>query len=535
MPQFISRFPFKTIRVQQHDILETLEEAWDDFDYFVLEVPTGGGKSAIARAVTAGVTNAFLLTATKQLQDQYIKDFPEMISLKGRANYQCAKLPKLNVENGLCAGNPGIVKNCRRAHICHYYNQRDKAIAANTTLTSYAYFFYSTFCGDFWEHRDLTIYDEAHLIESQIVSWSSLHLIPEDLRRQFGLAIKPRTWTDGYAANRDIVMEIYKQIAARRDELFKEISETLAGQSANSLTEDDVDDIITAHHEYYSIDKLAKQMEVFAFDPHKGNWLIKALDNNEGLLITPLRTSEIFSRLVAPWATKHIFMSATILDVEAFAKELGLPEEKTAVIRVDSEFSPKKSPIRFWPVGKMTYKELPETLPRIVNAVSKILAEHPHDKGIVHTGTYAIAGAIYDGLDNPRLIRKEEGETNEQLLLRHIESSEPTVILSPSLTTGADLLDALSRFQVIVKLPWLSLADSRTAKKAEMDPQWYQAEMLRTLVQAAGRSTRTKDDWAVTYVLDEKLKFWIGRSQQFIPKQFQRRIDWSYGRQKGAV
>ncbi|MNN86228.1 hypothetical protein D3C81_2036210 [compost metagenome] len=99
-------------------------------------------------------------------------------------------------------------------------------------------------------------------------------------------------------------------------------------------------------------------------------------------------------------------------------------------------------------------------------------------------------------------------------------------MVSPSLTTGTDLKDDLSRFQILVKLPWASLADQRVAKKVEMDGDWYVVEMLRVLVQAAGRSTRDKDDYSTSYVLDTSFYSWVVKYRKILPKQFLKRIIW---------
>jgi Rad3-related DNA helicase len=223
---------------------------------------------------------------------------------------------------------------------------------------------------------------------------------------------------------------------------------------------------------------------------------------------------------------KIIFMSATILDTAGFCKALQLPKDKTGIIKMDHVFDPEKSPIIHYPTGNMSYQYLDSTMPKIVNNIREILAMHPDEKGIIHTGNYKIAKAICESIDNPRLIMKEEDGSNEKLLKRHSKSSEATVLVSPSLTTGADLKDDLSRWQVIVKLPWPSLQDKRVQKKIEIDNDWYVAEMFRAFVQACGRSTRSENDWSTTYVLDTSFYSWIYKYKHWFSKKFLQRIIW---------
>ena len=117
-------------------------------------------------------------------------------------------------------------------------------------------------------------------------------------------------------------------------------------------------------------------------------------------------------------------------------------------------------------------------------------------------------------------------ENNEALLRRHAKSKNG-VLVSPSLGTGTDLKDDAARFQIIVKLPFMSLADKRVKKKADLDYDWYSCEMLRSLIQSSGRATRSETDYSVTYILDSSFRYWITKYQAWLPKSFLERICWN--------
>ncbi|MFW6007970.1 MAG: helicase C-terminal domain-containing protein [archaeon] len=533
----MSEFPYENIRDAQKEILEKLQENWDKYRYFVLEAPTGVGKSAIAKTIAASNRNAFLITATKQLQDQYVVDFPDggIQSIKGRANYTCAYNDRLNCEVGPCMVNKDIYKECKGENICPYYTKRDKALKANIALTSYAYFLRAMDCAGFWKSRDILILDECHLLESQITQWASVFLSPRELNLKYNifsdvgfdkftyLTAPPEQ--SGYEANEKWLSTIWDLIVKKRNELYKDLEGVLNGKKPDELTEDDLDELASGHKDYYDIDKLFKKVNAFFEASDKDGWLIEP--EEDGLTISPVNVGNLFKFYMDEWADKKvIFMSATILDVAGFCNEIGLPKEETGIIRVNPTFDPKKSPIVYNPVGAMNYANIDNTLPKIVKEVDKILDLHPNEKGIIHTGNYKIAEFIHEQAKSNRVIMKEEEETNEQLMYRHMNSKKPTVLVSPSLTTGADLKDELSRFQIIVKLPWVSLADKRVKKKIEQSDTWYAAEMFRSFVQACGRSTRSKDDWSTTYVFDNSFYKWIYKYRHWFPKQFHDRIIW---------
>ena len=56
----------------------------------ILEAGTGIGKSAIATTIANMYDDSYILTMTKQLQEQYLDDFRDMlVEIKGRGNYKC--------------------------------------------------------------------------------------------------------------------------------------------------------------------------------------------------------------------------------------------------------------------------------------------------------------------------------------------------------------------------------------------------------------------------------------------------------------
>jgi ATP-dependent DNA helicase DinG len=47
----------------------------------------------------------------------------------------------------------------------------------------------------------------------------------------------------------------------------------------------------------------------------------------------------------------------------------------------------------------------------------------------------------------------------DEVIAEHVNSTKPNVLISPSLYTGLDLKDDLSRFQIIVKVPYPDLGE----------------------------------------------------------------------------
>ena len=87
-------FPFKTPRNEQLETISEIKEAIDNgYKYIILEAGTGTGKSAIAATLASMYDSSYILTVTKQLQDQYLDDFSDLgfKVVKGRGNFYFKK------------------------------------------------------------------------------------------------------------------------------------------------------------------------------------------------------------------------------------------------------------------------------------------------------------------------------------------------------------------------------------------------------------------------------------------------------------
>jgi len=68
--------------------------------------------------------------------------------------------------------------------------------------------------------------------------------------------------------------------------------------------------------------------------------------------------------------------------------------------------------------------------------------------------------------------------------------------------TGVDLIEEFSRHQTILKMPYPNLGSKKVKKRMETMKEYYGLTTVRDLIQAYGRSVRSKDDKANTYILD---------------------------------
>jgi Rad3-related DNA helicase len=261
---------------------------------------------------------------------------------------------------------------------------------------------------------------------------------------------------------------------------------------------------------------------------NRENWIVSGMQRDTAnqlarVTLMPLEVSAYFDSILDKGSVS-LFMSATILSKDYLCKTTGLEPDKVKFIRIEkSDFPAENRPIYLKNTAWLNAKTMAGSMPEIAKEVNLILSRHRDHKGIIHTTSYSQLQFIKDniGKENAgRLIETGSGLDRSEVLEKHYTSKKPTVLISPSLHLGVDLKDDFSRFQIIVKVPYPDLTDKRIAKMKEHDAKWYTWNTVLRLVQAYGRSVRSKDDYATTYILDSSISYLLKSAQDIVPKWF---------------
>ena len=558
-----SYFPLSTVRDKQQKILSEIEQALKSgFKHIFLEAPTGFGKSPVAIALARYLGSSHICTATKDLQTQYSRDFPFVREVKGKSNFLCLVKCDMGLEEtceyGPCMKDDGydcIYKTrmtdykaegegtkyeiidldsfAKKKYIdnmksqskiidlewkpCHYYHQKWIAARSSHTIYNYKYFLSDLFYSGNIHRRKLLVFDEAHTVESEVADFRSfiiyrdalIHLIPK-LQFPNKMEYNIETWID-------FGTEL-------REELLKFIDKASDAVEDNKSYE--------PYTEKNLIDALAKEKNVAAviedMKCNRNNWIVTNVEKNSSnqlrrVVLTPLNVSNYFNDILSMGAVT-LFMSATILSKNYLCKVIGLKPDQVQFIRVEqSEFPVKNRPIYLMNIAWLNAKTIGQSLPSIANAVNNIMSIHKNEKGIIHTTSYSQLQFIKDNMsreNTARLIETGPMFDRNEILQKHSKTTKPTVLISPSLYLGVDLKDYLSRFQIIVKVPYPDLTDRKIAAMKLRDPKWYNWNTILRLVQAYGRSIRSKDDFANTYILDSSISYLIRNAREMLPKWF---------------
>jgi len=521
-------FPFPEFRKYQRETVEDVEKhLTQGVENVIVEMPTGSGKSAIAVSAGLWSNHAYCLTSQKILQDQYIRDFAEehnVSVLKGRGNYECTFL-----------GNPAKCdecytparKECYAEGLCLYKNAKMRTAASPVALMNYSYFLNVVDCDpqQIFRERKLLICDEAHSIETELMNQIEF-LLSEFLLKRLGYHVNVPTLknVEQYSV---WIKEHLHNLQTTLKRLYADLADVNRHRMSLSRTSNEFKQVSKDATELTSraqeLDRLVRRMNTFIQTLNSIEWVF-SIEKTEKkkfkrVVFRPLTVDFFANDALLKFGKQRIYMSATILDQKSFCKSLGINHDNSVFLRVPSTFPPKNRRIIFTDTGYMNLKQIEATLPHIVTDVNKALEYHKEEKGLIHCNSYKIANYIENNCWDDRLLFHTSAD-REQVLKRFMESIEPLVLVSPSMTEGLDLKGDLARWEIIVKIPYPYLGDKQIAKRMEMDPDWYNWQTALKLVQSYGRIFRAEDDWGTAYIFDKGAQNFIYRNKSILPQWF---------------
>ena len=549
----------------QHHVLDAVYKNWDNFKYFALSCPTGVGKTYIATSIADSVDNAYMLTSTLSLQDQYMKSWSSLINLKGRSNYTCGINSSFTVDAAPCTANKDLYTDCVKTNRCPYIVQKNLALNSKAMITNPVYMLYSTHCGfaadeedATWLQRSVLIFDEAHNLENHLVSFSESNINPQKLHDDHGVNTLDIIFTGKIEEDYMKVLEIKEILSLKAEELAKKLEQefpksSIFGMSpkewARGFTSKAADKVKKLNNKIYQLDKDIQPINIFfathsTTDELSARWIISKQKDENILKLAPLYGDFLFHEYFQKLAKKFVFLSATLGSKKEFCKELGIDESECFFIETDSPFNPSLSPIISMPSIRLSKDVYDKNVKKTGKLIDEILNIHPNERGIIHSSTYDIGKHIYQGVSETnrkrllfrdmdilnelscdKLIYSKKYKNDELIEIHEISGGEyGSVLLSPSMMEGIDLHDDLATFQVIIKLPWANLGDVRVKIKSDIDGDWYTNKMWLSILQASGRSTRHETDSSITYILDQKFKYFYDIWKNKLPPWFKNRI-----------
>ena len=509
-------FPYDTYNPGQYKAIhDSVLSILSNKKHTVLSCPTGVGKSVIGMTIHNVLEElsdtkheTVILATTKGLQDQYNKDFPDLLDLKGKSNYFCHYTIKEGYNSPKCVEK--IKSNQCGKDRCPYVIARDSWTAHEGSKTTNSAMMIASHIVQHDEPVQLCIVDECHEIDKVVIAQSAISFMvddyPEcskyysDFRNSYYDIINLIKTKLPDSGSFKTVEQFSDEDRQRLDAYSNHMQVTLKRVSDGlSTNPNDYKFVIISQELADLIQKLEYRVGPF-YSPLE--WVLDVLTEvEETIRMTPIKSSGVLANnKLFNKGEKFLHMSATIGGFETYCSNLGLREEDTNYIEIDNPIPLANRKIVLTNLTKMNrFTDVHD----ITKALQPII-EKEKGNGIIHTVSFKLANDIYYNM--PYHIKKRMlVSNNRKEILELLSRKSDAIILSPSVETGYDFKDDLARWQIIAKVPFLNLGDNYTKTRMNKSNNWYVREAVLRIVQSCGRIVRGMNDYGTTYIIDENI------------------------------
>ena len=462
----------------------------------MVEAPVGIGKSAlgIAYGELIGSKQTTVLTATISLQEQYERDFDDMVVFKGRGNYACEN--GLSAAEGICMSRPGF--QCDS----DYYVMRGDIDRARRVAANYAVYLSHLFYSRLDRKPDLLICDEGHRLLDILTQFETVKL-DAGLCQKLGVIAGgwggmefAKPWAQN---NKDKVQSSMQDAIINGDKkakLWAQLYRQIAG-------------IIDAGEDYITLKK-GEVLEAAPLWPRKAAKALFGSARNVLIQSATLYGGHTLADLLMPWGA------------------VGQPPVPMPYqfYTVPSPFDPARWPTYFRPVVSLNKGSTDEEWGRMAEVVHDYVHRYSSVKGVIHVAAKNQVGRVcaraFDCLDcRARLITPDtHNRTSRAGLLEEFRRSPAgTWLCHYSVGEGEDFTGDLGRIQLIAKVPFADLGSKITRLRSEepgIGSRYYAALAAGRIAQTSGRIMRHQADYGETVILDGAFKkLWSWHKDQF--------------------
>lgn len=502
-----------------------------------LDAPTGSGKTLIGECVRRlmNLPTVYLCT-TKQLQQQFIDDFPYAKLLQGRSNYptqnypdrfrpgddhplsdsitaaDCAKrkIPitcaEANCSDPYCEGGhwKWVCPLCDNPAMCAYTLAKQTALRADLAILNTAYYLAEANGPGEFSRRKLIILDEADNIERSLLNYVEISISASIRKRlDIGMPAKktvPKTWQ----------VWIEGECLPAVEKALKESQAKLRMLKGDAR--------IKEARWHRRLARLKDQLE--GCSVADGSWVYTGYKGaNPTVIFKPIKVDEFGPKLLWDHSEKWLLMSATFIDPYGMAEDLGLPASNIQIVQMPSSFPAERRPVYIIPRANMGYKSYEEEVPRMIQAVQDVMNAYPDERILVHSVSYKLTNALISGLNSKRIMSYARAAERD-MVLDKFRQTPGAVLIAPSLDRGVDLPDDECRVVVVAKIPFPDLSDKQTSARlySKGGSRWYASSTIRTICQMTGRAMRSADDYCDIYILDRQFVSNLWKNKRLMPK-----------------
>uniref|UniRef100_A0A6M3LBU3 Putative helicase n=1 Tax=viral metagenome TaxID=1070528 RepID=A0A6M3LBU3_9ZZZZ len=474
----------------------------------MLELPPGGGKSSLSLAIinsSLSEKHSAVVTHTKQLQDQYIRTFPDMGLVMGRNNFRCIIHDSMNCAEGPCSAG----WKCEYVWSCPYHKQKAAAAEKKATIHNFAYWITEVNNVGVFSKLDWLILDEAQLVESGLKNHVSISLYQPVLH---DLGIRP----------------LYDEAPVEEWAEWADDNSTAVGQQVQKL-QVDLEKYDIADADPTKLREIARKRrtleELVQLSKIDDAWLSEVSNHpryGKRFNFRPALVNTLGMKYIFRHAERVLMMSATILGIEPPCASLGIDPASVDFIQMPHSFPVENRLVYYRPSVKVKRGMPDSDIQQLVSDIDQVLFKYRGVKGLIHTSSYKLAKEIIARSKYAERLVSHNSSDRLESLDKFKVSTRDLVMVSPSMTTGVNLVEDECRFIIFAKIAFPDLGDKQIVKRMELPDgkEWYYWNTACTIVQASGRGVRSPTDHADTVLLDKNWDWFKHAARKFLPKWF---------------
>lgn len=468
---------------------------------------------------------------TYQNMDANPEDYRAVTDLI-RKRIPVANMSSVDCSEGPCSSSNSIKANCENDgdRPCPYHVALNVANLTDHVVHNVHSFFYQTMFGARFEERDLIVIDEAHDLEGIIRDFLRTRImlsyadVPENLEPSSQAPVEE--WVDWFLQSKGLsfkkLQDLYPD-EAFGNQLHKYFSERDMWVREESASDGSSKVVSTPEKKFSeSLAKLMITYEDMDGDPP----IVSIFRNTEKrrmeYTFTPSTLVGKAESLILHMGKKVLLMSGTVYGKSTFCRNLGINPDSAEYIRIDSDFPIGNRPIILrsdlsTDNSFSSWNSDPEVQGKMVTNICRIMDAYKDKKGLIHAPSYSSARHIASLISSDRIVT--HGPHDFLSVLRgFVEDTESNkVLISPTCQQGVDFKGDIARFQMILRVPYLSTEDEFIHYMMKNNFNWYNYHSLVVFGQQIGRVVRGPSDWGHTYLLDSRFKKYLQRNRRSLP------------------
>ena len=467
--------------------------------------PTGGGKSLdyITSAIIRGERTA-ILTSTKGLQHQLYKDFgqqPGAVIVMGKNEYKC-RMFETSCEYGPCR----FGMNCIYKHGgCPYYDNLAAARRANIIITNYDFWFSHKKLFEAIGPIDFLVCDEAHDVVSKMLDslslrltdWTCENILQEDFPKKG--CPDPDYWSWIKMVSQDVITYI-EDIRKDKDNLPHYINDKRFQQLCD----------------------FEQRFASTILGVNPDNWVVEHCGKH--ITFDPMTPDKFAEDLLFKDIETILLTSATInSDILMY---LGIDGSDIDQIEFDSYFPAQNHPVYYIPTVRVygDYRMKDRDYRIWLSRIENIIGPRLDRNGVIHTVSYGRGRKIYENSEYADHMIMHDSKNRASMIhwFKDNKDNPPTILISPSVTTGYDFPGTECEYQNIAKLPFPDARRRVDKIRREINPDYYNNMTMITLEQSTGRGWRSANDRCETFIIDDNWTWFRKNNSRFMHKWFRR-------------